>query len=491
MHCRTESAQRLTLQRVAADVVAFVGEWCWTYDPRLSDQGLPAYVPFDPFPKQIELLNWISARVERGENGLVEKARDEGASYLFVYWSLWRWLFSSGFSATFGSRKLDLADKLGDSDSLLEKARLTLRYLPQWMLPRGFVWGEHDKFTLLRNPANGNTIKAEGGDDMGRGGRSTIYVLDEHASIPRAEQVDAAVSNTARSVFYVSSPRGQNNLFARKRFSGQVPVFTLHWRDDPRKDQAWYEDMCSRFDRVTIASEVDLDYASSVEGVAIPGEWVAAATQIAISAGGRVVAGLDVADGGANDSVLIVRRGPIVTRIEKLSGANTTQVSYQAAEIAEREGAEALQYDRVGVGAGVAGTLESSADRWSFRLVPISGGDRPTDNEMDDSPDQKCSERFANLRAELWWSLRRRFERTWEMCSEVRAHPVEELIRIPLSASRLLAELSAPRWLYTETGKIKLESKDAMRRRGIASPDYADALVYAFAEVRGAEAWWM
>jgi hypothetical protein len=33
---------------------------------------------------------------------------------------------------------------------------------------------------------------------------------------------------------------------------------------------------------------------------------------------------------------------------------------------------------------------------------------------------------------------------------------------------------------HTETGKIQLESKKAMKARGIKSPDYGDALALAF-----------
>jgi phage terminase large subunit len=38
----------------------------------------------------------------------------------------------------------------------------------------------------------------------------------------------------------VSTPNGPNGPFYRKRHGGKVPVFTFHWRDDPRKGPAWY-----------------------------------------------------------------------------------------------------------------------------------------------------------------------------------------------------------------------------------------------------------
>jgi hypothetical protein len=58
-------------------------------------------------------------------------------------------------------------------------------------------------------------------------------------------------------------------------------------------------------------------------------------------------------------------------------------------------------------------------------------------------------------------------------------HPPEEMISIP-NCPDLIAEVSAPLAFRTETGKVKIESKKDMARRGVKSPDHADALVLAF-----------
>ena len=49
----------------------------------------------------------------------------------------------------------------------------------------------------------------------------------------------------------------------------------------------------------------------------------------------------------------------------------------------------------------------------------------------------------------------------------------------------LSKELVAPRYTFTSSGKLKVESKDEMRRRGVASPDVADALCLTFAGTTG------
>ena len=75
------------------------------------------------------------------------------------------------------------------------------------------------------------------------------------------------------------------------------------------------------------------------------------------------------------------------------------------------------------------------------------------------------SERFANRRAELYWNLRERF-RTGDI-----ALPRDEI---------LLSELTGIRYSHSSTGKIKMESKEEMKKRGGRSPDRADMLALLF-----------
>jgi phage terminase large subunit len=101
------------------------------------------------------------------------------------------------------------------------------------------------------------------------------------------------------------------NPFAQKRFSGKIKVFTFHWRDDPRKDAAWYEKQLDELDPVTIASEIDINYAASAEGLLIPSAWVQAAIgahlKLGIKPTGMRRGGLDVADTGADKNAFTGR----------------------------------------------------------------------------------------------------------------------------------------------------------------------------------------
>jgi hypothetical protein len=478
--------QAITMAHCANNVGDWVVDWCWTYDPRGLERGLPAFLPFDPWPKQLEFLEWLSERLRASQNGVVEKSRDAGASYLCIMFALHRWLFQPGSKFSLGSRKEALVDKRGDPDSLLEKARLILRYLPSWMRPRGFREGKHDLSLRLINPSNDAVITGEAGDNIGRGGRSLGYFIDEFAKVEHAESVDASVSNNADCIIYVSTPCGMGNLFAEKRHSGRYPVFSFHWRDDPRKDDDWYAEQQRDYSALIVAQEIDLDYSADDDAVFIPGTWIEAAKGLKLKNGGTFVsAGLDVADRGKCDSVLIIRRGATVYPPRSRSDLEASQVGDWAIDLAQRNHCSRFCYDRVGVGSAVSGVLRQKQDQLGrklpFEVVPVSGGEKASKALYDDDPDRLAFERFVNAKTEGWWRVRRRFEKTWETVNGVRSWPEDELISLPSEAHELAVQLALPR-LEIRGGKVQVEPKERMRRRGVASPDQADSLVYAFAE---------
>jgi hypothetical protein len=127
--------------------------------------------------------------------------------------------------------------------------------------------------------------------------------VDEAAFLQRPLLIDAALSQTTRCRIDLSSVNGMSNPFAQKRHSGKIPVFTFHWRSDPRKDDEWYRKECEKIDNpVIVAQELDLNYQASAEGILIPSEWVQAAVDAHIKLGieptGQRLGAMDIADEG-------------------------------------------------------------------------------------------------------------------------------------------------------------------------------------------------
>lgn len=510
LHNSDSQLQAICRARCAADPAYFINAWVWTYDPREEI----SYLPFVMYPRQVEFIEWLSQLEKDQVSGVADKSRDMGFTWLCAAYFVHRWLFRKGFSGGFGSRKQDLVDKIGDPDSIFEKMRIILRNLPGWLMPAGFDWSKHDNFLRLVNPDNDSVLSGEAGDNIGRGGRKTMYIVDEAAWLQRPLLVDAALSNNTKVILYVSTPNGPGNPFHKKRFSGAYRTFTMHWTQDPRKavweavdskgqvlysgvnsiippwvkEQGlsgyypWYEDQRARFDPITVAQEVDIDYNASIEGIVCPGRWVRAAVAYGLRGGLQQeapIAGFDVAGEGSNENALIIRRGPVILarEVETWDHTDTFVSAKKAAAGIRRSGALKVNFDGDGIGASVAGNW-AHEPRLSFEWVGLRNNWRPSKRRWENG---KTSEQmFVNLRAEMWWTLRRRLEKTFEFMEYDVDYPEDELLGLP-DLEKLVQQLSLPLYEKVPSGKIKIESKEDMKTRGIKSPDLADALVYTFA----------
>lgn len=496
--------------RCANDIFYWWDKWVYTYDPRLLQQKnadgtrKSPYIRFKLWPKQREFLDWLSDRVDAGEEGLGEKSRDVGATYLTAGFALHRWLFVEGFKTTFGSRKVDYVDKKDNPDSIFAKLRIMMRRQPPELLPDGFSFTQHDNYMRIVNPGTGAIISGEGGDDMGRGGRSSLYVVDEAAFVPNAESVEKALSGNTDCVLWISSVNGMGNLFARKRHSVLKPhqIFRLHWRDDPRKTEAWAEAKRDSFsDPTTWASEYDIDYSASVEGICIPAKWVESAKKLReldprVVPSASSTLGVDVGAGKAK-SVAIPRRGPVVDVPVSRGSPDTTETAWWALEHALRSGSTLLNFDAPGVGAGVASTMmhrdddpEKAKVFADIAVGPVNTGNPPS-KEREWPDGRTSSEIFGNLKAEIWWLCRTALQRThehvlWLLEQEGgQEHDVTDLMALPSGdreSDTLCLQLSLVKWFRNEKGKIVIEKKEQLARRGIASPDYADTLMLTFVD---------
>jgi phage terminase large subunit len=472
---KSKALQQQILNMCREDPVRWINDWVWTSDPRNLDYESPTTVPMILFPNQVDYVHWRQKQRKSRKGGIVEKTRDAGATWLNVCTQVHSWLFEPGYKGTFASRKESLVDRRGDPDSIFSKIRQILQYLPPWMIPSDY----EDHYMKLVNLDNGSSITGEAGDNIGRGGRSSLVDVDEASFIEHPLLVDAALSQNTKVIFYTSTPNGTGNPFYNKRFSGVWDVFTFYWRDDPRKDDAWYEEQKLKLDDVTLAQEIDISYSASLEGAIIQGKWVEPCvnhfdpTQ---NLQGTRQAGLDLAGSGKNKSVLVIMQSNVVIAIYDWQGLDPTEVIQKAIPLCQDYGIKHLNYDATGLGQGV-GTILKQTERLGFTYTPVHNGGSPSDLFWQDE-NISSKQKFANLRAESWWLLAVRFRKTFEHVNLIRQHPPEERISI-LRHPDLLTQLTSVTVKTNSEKKILLESKDEMKSKGITSPDFADALVLA------------
>ncbi|WP_024873148.1 hypothetical protein [Tolumonas lignilytica] len=437
----------------------FINDWGMTFDPRNAEIGLPNTIPFLLFPKQAQFIDWLIARWKSREDGLVEKSRDMGLSWLCVAAAAWMWLFKPGTVVGFGSRKEEYVDKLGDPKSLFWKCRQFINLLPEEFRPVGYDEKKHAPHMRIINPETGSTIIGEAGDNIGRGNRTSIYLKDESAFYDRPETIDAALSQTSNCKIDISTPNGNGNPFYKKRHSGKIPVFTFHWRDDPRKDDAWYQKQINSLDPIIVAQEIDIDYNSSRGDVWITGDLVTAAQgngPADVEAVGGWVVGVDAAHMGDDESVIHKRKGrlnlPQVFRRgadgQQLAGA----VEEECRQIEDSGGwihSIIIELD----GPGVSAYDFLKKGKYAALVLGVHTGTRLKDD------------RNYNLKARLWRTARD-YLKDYPVC-------------LP-NDSELKSQLSSYRYGYRD-GMLLMQSKKEYKSETGKSPDRADAFVLTFA----------
>jgi phage terminase large subunit len=488
--------------------VEWVNHWCDTYDPRRASGG-PARIPLILFPRQAELIEFLQACVEAEVAGLIEKSRDMGATWVCCAFSVWAWLFWPGASIGWGSRKEQLVDKLGDPDSIFEKMRMLILGLPDFFLPEGFSPNENMSYMRIVNPETGATITGEAGDNIGRGGRKLIYFKDESAHYERPEKIEAALSDNTRVPIDISSVHGIGNVFHRRRESGAdwggeiVPnttqVFVMDWRDHPAKDQAWYDARRTRAESEGLqhifAQEVDRNYAASVEGALIEQAWVQAAIDAHLALGipesGRWSSALDVADGGTDTNAQSQRQGVILRHLDEWGARDPAQTARRAISNVEGRGPIDLQYDCIGVGAGVKGEVNNLQDEGllpaGIRFVPWNAGDKvlkPKRHVIEGDRESPTNEEFyTNLKAQGWWELRGRFYRTWRAINEGANYDPDSLISIDSRIGNL-RKLEKELCQVTASKGARLKLVIDKTPEGTKSPNLADAVMMDYWPIR-------
>lgn len=453
MRAEPEIVPRLK-EYYAAHWADFIDDFMCTFDPRLAEKGLRTVVPFILFPRQREFIEWARERWMSREDGLVEKSRDMGLSWLTCALAVCTFLFCPSTVVGMGSRKELYVDGGSNPASLFWKVRQLIDMLPAEFQPDGWDSQKHAPFMRIQNPENGSMIVGEAGDNCGRGNRTSYYVIDEAAFFERPDTVEAALSQTTNCRFWISTPNGAGNPFYRKAHDGKTKKFVFDWRQDPRKDEAWYEDQKQKLDPVVLAQEVDRSYTASVANAFIPGELAQAASRKGpadIMPSGPIIMGVDVARFGDDKSCITLRQGRVCLRQVTFGGADVVDVAGRAKELYQSMFGEIAQIavDTIGIGSGVADILRRD---FGDIVVDVNSSLRMSDGQN------------YNLRAKMWRDMRE-----W----------LKAGASIP-NDGELITDLTALQYTY-KGGDLLLEAKQDAKKRGIKSPDRADSLALTFA----------
>lgn len=213
--------------------------------------------------------------------------------------------------------------------------------------------------------------------------------------------------------------------------------------------------------------------------------WIDAAIdahkKLGFTSDGIKRAGFDVGDGGGDDSAMTIRNGSVCTHVESWPDEDVLASADRVHSYAMAHGINEIVYDAIGMGAGVKAHYGRTA---SINVQGFTAGAKVINPERDYVQGKKNKDMFSNLKSQAWWHVRDRFYNTWRAIEFGEEYPEDQLISISGNLNKveyLKAELSRPRVEYDRNGRALVESKEAMKKRGIPSPNLADSFIMAFA----------
>jgi hypothetical protein len=245
-------------------------------------------------------------------------------------------------------------------------------------------------------------------------------------------------------------------------------------------DKRWVDDVVSEFgeDSGFVQARVHAKFPRVSVGRVIPFNWCESAAVNENPAQSDIIKlGIDIAADGGDEFVVAKADGFTVTIEHRSSGAanaNAMDVAgvcmehieaavkiHEQREVKDRV---PVKVDTIGVGWGVVSILKKWVSERGVRadVIGVNVAERAKDQD-----------KFKNQRAEMWWNTRQLLQ------------PVDGKQEIKLKLDRAtMAQLSGPTYKSDSAGRIQIESKADMKRRGMNSPDRAEAVLLALYESR-------
>ena len=290
-----------------------------------------------------------------------------------------------------------------------------------------------------------------------------MLVVDEASGVPEQvfEAAAGSMSGHSAVTIMLSNPTRSSGTFYESQTRLSDSWWTRRWScvDSPLVSDEFVEEMRQRYGEESNAFRIRVlgEFPLADDDTIILFHLVESATHrdVEVSDETKPVWGLDVARFGTDCTALCKRQGPVVTEIRSWRGLDLMQTvgrivaEYEALSPSNRP--REILVDSIGIGSGVV-------DRLRELELPVRG------INVAESPSMK--ETYTNLRSELWFKTK-----AWLEDRSCKLPPNDQLI----------AELTSIRYSFTSSGKMKAEGKDEMRRRGLSSPDLADALCLTMA----------
>ena len=297
---------------------------------------------------------------------------------------------------------------------------------------------------------------------------SSYYIFDEASAIPESiwQVAEGGTTDGEPHWFCFGNPtrnsgRFFESCFGREKHRWKVRSIDARESGITNKTQLaeWVNEYGEDSDFVRVRVRGIPPRAGDLQFIDSERVWEAQKRRVAALADEPLVVGVDVARGGMDSNVICYRRGIDARsiRAEKIPGEQTRDLTLLVSKLAGllsdglRGQPIAMMFiDGAGVGAGLYHRLSQLGYR---NVTEVQFGGKPPDAH------------YANMRSFMWGKLK-----DWLLRGSI---PDDTQLEI---------DLTGPGYFHDRNDRLVLESKDDMKERGLASPDYGDALALTFAQ---------
>lgn len=431
-------------------------------------------------------------RQETGKvRALILKGRQQGCSTYVEGRLFWRTVFARGL------RTFILTHEDAATANLFEMAQRFLEHLPEALKPS--VDSQNAKELQFSALDSGYKVGTAGNKAVGRSSTVQLFHGSEVGFWPNADQHAMGVLQTVpdakdTEVILESTANGIGNFFhaqwqmAERGESDYQAIFVpWYWQEEyrrkahpefrPSAEEAEYAQIYkldidqlswrrSKIAELSVAGGDGLwrfkqeypatateAFITSGDDSLIKAETIVAARKGASEATGPLVVGVDPARFGADRTSIIKRRGRLAYDLESHKGKDTMEVAGICGRMLEALPVARMFIDVGGLGAGVVDRLRELG--FGSRIEAVNFGEKATEPE-----------KYGNRRAECWGL----------MAEWLKEQPVQ----IP-DSDTLHSDLIAPKYKFDSNSRLMIERKEDIKKRGLASPDEADALSLTFA----------
>lgn len=407
-----------------------------------------------PLPWQADFLNAVA----RGERRISIRAghgvgKSTACSWALIWFMLTRYPQKSVCTAPTASQLYD---------ALFAEVKHWVGKLPEVL--RNTIEVFSDRIVLKAAPESSflsaRTSSADRPEAMaGIHSENVLLIFDEASAVPEPvfESAAGSMSGHNATTILIGNPTRNSGLFFLTHHRLASEWYTMHVScvDNPMVSPDFVKQIRDTYGENSNAFRVRVlgEFALKEDDTLIPAELVDSARtrDVVPDPNQDLFYGLDVARFGDDRTVLVKRRGNTVYEPKAWNGFDLMETTGRVVAEARVDKPAVIMVDSIGLGAGVADRLRELG----FNVRDVNVAESAAMNPQ-----------AAKLRDELWLTVK-----DWLAA---------RACHIPMN-DELRQELVSPTYTFLSNGKLKVESKGELKKRGMRSPDIADALCLTFA----------